>query len=353
MDLSFQEIICSLIIIISIIFSIKNVMYTEDLEEAVLPILSELSTIVTFFIMMSDYEQFNILAVKISERIFLSNIRNYGLVRLLILGLIFLGIKFLVYLLFKLFNNFSLNRIIYKVNRNKFLLFLFSVIFGAIRGFIVIILICIPLVLYNGLANNLKRISVFDGLKVYDKIERIIDNKRVENISNGLKENIINNKIVYYNGVTINDGVKSNDAINKKARDITKKSVNDYEKAKDIYKWVGSNIQYDDNKAEKVTNMDGNYESGAITAFKTRKGICFDYACLYTAMSKDVGLKTRVVIGEAYNGEEYISHAWNQVYISEDDRWVNVDPTFYVSGDYFDNSNFSNDHKIKSIAGEF
>ena len=355
MNLSIQEIICIAVIIISIIFCVKNVIYTSDLEEAISPILSGLSTIVSFFIMIGYYEKIDLLATEILSSIFKSNIKDNGLVHIVTLIALFGCIKFLVYLLFKLLNYFSLKSIVRKINinRNKSILVIFSIVFGAIRGMIVIVLLTIPFVLYNGLADYSKRITLFDGMKVYDQMERMIDEKKVQSISNGLIENISSNRIIYYNGVTLDEGVRSNSSIDEKARDITKRSISDYDKAKDIYKWVGSNIEYDDNKAEKVMSKDKDYESGAIVTFKTRKGICFDYSCLYTAMAKAVGLKTRIIIGEAYNGHEYVSHAWNQVYIEDENRWVNLDPTFYVAGDYFDNSNFDKEHKMKNIAGEF
>ena len=70
-------------------------------------------------------------------------------------------------------------------------------------------------------------------------------------------------------------------------------------------------------------------------------------------MCRAVNIKVRMIIGEAYNGEEYISHAWNQVYLKNQRKWINVDPTFYMAGNYFNNPNFNSDHKEKSIAGEW
>ena len=122
---------------------------------------------------------------------------------------------------------------------------------------------------------------------------------------------------------------------------------------KKLYTWIGSNISYDDEKAELILNQGKNLESGAIAAFKDKRGICLDYACLYTAMAKAVDLKTRIVVGKVYNGEEYVSHAWNQVYLTKEERWLNLDSTFYVSGDYFDNNKFDVEYKVENIAGEF
>ena len=82
-------------------------------------------------------------------------------------------------------------------------------------------------------------------------------------------------------------------------------------------------------------------------------GICFDYACLYVSMARAAGLKVRLVTGEAFDGNSYGSHAWNQVYLSDERRWINVDTTFYISGDYFDSNLFEEDHIEGEIAGEW
>lgn len=158
---------------------------------------------------------------------------------------------------------------------------------------------------------------------------------------------------VIYNGTTVEDGVKSNSIIEKKAKKITENASSDREKARDLYVWIGSNIEYDSSKAEKVLDSnDEEVESGAIYTFRDRSGICFDYACLYVAMARSVNLKVRLAIGEAYDGKKYVSHAWNEVYVADENRWINVDTTFYNGGDYFDSQNF-NKHINKEIIGEW
>ena len=105
-----------------------------------------------------------------------------------------------------------------------------------------------------------------------------------------------------------------------------------------------------DLKALNEEELDG---SGSITAWHSGKGICFDYACLYVSMARAAGLKVRLVTGEAFDGNSYGSHAWNQVYLSDERRWINVDTTFYISGDYFDSNLFEEDHIEEEIAGEW
>lgn len=181
-----------------------------------------------------------------------------------------------------------------------------------------------------------------DSFKVYDPSKGNID-----------FNNIGKADIIYYNGVTLEEGVKSNDEINSTAVSIAAKYGSTYDKAKAIYKWVGSKIAYDNNKAVEVMNNSREVKSGAIVTFNTRKGVCFDYACLYVAMCRANNIKVRLIIGEGFNGKNWVSHSWNEVYLESENRWINVDPTFYVGGNYFDSERFVLDHKNRKLAGEW
>lgn len=156
--------------------------------------------------------------------------------------------------------------------------------------------------------------------------------------------------IVYYNGITLEEGLKSNDEIDNFARKLVADSVDTRAKAKVIYNWVGKNIDYDYAKVDKIMNNDFTIKSGAIPTFDSKKGICFDYSCLYAVMCRANGIKTRIITGEGYNGSSWVSHAWNEVYIEEENKWINVDTTFYKGGNYFDSSVFKLDHRNSTIA---
>lgn len=352
MNISSEMLICLVIIVVSVIASVKTVMDSTDISDAIKPIIGACSTILTFFIILGFYEALNSKISEVLSKYSQPNINN-GIVHLGAIIIIFIVIKILIESLLKMINSFSFNGSINGLKTNKPFLMIFSTILGVIRGMVVIILICIPLAVYNSLASGASRIDILDNLTVYNKMEQFIDIGKVKKISNGLLENVSANRISYYNGVTLDEGVKSNSSIDNKAKEIIKNSNTDREKARSIYTWVGSNIKYDDNKAVKVMSQQTGYESGSIPAFRDKSGICFDYACLYTSMLKAVNLKSRIIIGEAFNGSEFVSHAWNQVYLEDEGTWVNVDATFYVAGDYFDNSTFNNEHRMTSVAGEF
>jgi len=183
-----------------------------------------------------------------------------------------------------------------------------------------------------------------NSFKVVDEKNNVVDNV------NGYLQGI-----VFYNGVTLDEGTRSNEVIDNTALSITNKYDNDYDKARALYEWIGNAIIYDDDKAKEVMNnpTPTGINSGAINTFKTGKGVCFDYACLYVAMCRANDIPVRLIVGEGYNGTSWVSHSWNEVYIKDRDKWVNVDATFYNAGDYFDNDTFNSEHRGRKIAGEW
>ncbi|WP_294393331.1 transglutaminase family protein [uncultured Clostridium sp.] len=221
----------------------------------------------------------------------------------------------------------------------KFFLIIIGIISGAVQAAILISLFIIP---------SLAVYSISDVASFKEIIEQFVD--KFDYRSDGFI-----NEIIIYNGTTINKGIKSNDEIDNKAVSLTRNAATEREKAKILYEWIGSNIEYDEGKAEIVlSGIDSEKmpESGAICAFETRSGVCFDKACLYVAMARAAGLKVRLISGEAFDGEKYVGHAWNQIYLRDENIWINVDTTFYESGNYFD-SNLFNEHKTENIAGEW
>lgn len=205
---------------------------------------------------------------------------------------------------------------------------------------------------------NKKIISPVTNSELAKSFPNILENSfKVVDEKNNVVEDVNGylQGIIIYNGVTLDEGIKSNNVIDNTALNITSKYNNDYDKARAIYKWIGNNIVYDDNKAKEVMDnpVPTEITSGAINTFNTGKGVCFDYACLYVAMCRANGIPVRLIVGEGYNGVSWVSHSWNEVYIKDMDKWVNVDPTFYDAGNYFDNDTFDSEHRGRKIAGEW
>jgi hypothetical protein len=130
------------------------------------------------------------------------------------------------------------------------------------------------------------------------------------------------------------------------AKQVTAPGKTDEEKAKLLYKWVGSHIQYDWDKVRDYEQKGIWHEQTPEDTFMTRKGVCIDYSRLYAVMARAVGLEAKVVTGLGYDGQGgYGPHAWNEVYISEKKVWEPLDTTWYSSGgNWFNPPKFAETH---------
>ncbi|MFT9493458.1 transglutaminase-like domain-containing protein [Anaerosolibacter sp.] len=141
--------------------------------------------------------------------------------------------------------------------------------------------------------------------------------------------------------------VESDDEeIIKLVQEITNVNDTELEKAKVIYQWIVENIAYDYDKYSKHQNNDYDNNYGAVYTYKTKKGVCYDYATLTAALTRAVGIQTKVVKGEGKLGTFKGLHAWNEMYITEKSQWIPVDTTFGATTgkDFFDNVDFYTSH---------
>lgn len=111
----------------------------------------------------------------------------------------------------------------------------------------------------------------------------------------------------------------------------------DKDKSRAIFIWVASNIQYDIENMFAI-NFYEKKENKITKPLKTRKGICENYASLFTDICIKSGLKSFVIEGYTkQNGfTDYIPHAWSATLI--DNSWFLFDPTWgsgYVNGGKF------------------
>ncbi len=207
--------------------------------------------------------------------------------------------------------------------------------------------------LYPALNSNLaKKIPVI----VNDSFARTADfilPSLEKGIPDPTRKPISGRVIEYFNGVTLDQAIRSSPEIDETARDITAGDTTSKAKAYHIYRWVSQNLEYDSDKAARISRDTSGIASGSLVAFDTRSGICFDYSSLYISMCRAVGLKVRLVTGLGYSGISWGDHAWNQVYCSEEKRWINVDTTFGSNGNYFDKADFSADHRYGEVQGEW
>ncbi|MGN6803161.1 MAG: transglutaminase domain-containing protein [Ginsengibacter sp.] len=118
---------------------------------------------------------------------------------------------------------------------------------------------------------------------------------------------------------------------------ITSNFNTDADKSRAIFIWVASNIQYDIDNMFAI-NLYATRKDEIEKALDARKGICENFASLFTDICLKAGIKSFVVEGYTkQNGfADYIPHAWSAALI--DTSWFLFDPTWgsgYVNGGKF------------------
>lgn len=108
-----------------------------------------------------------------------------------------------------------------------------------------------------------------------------------------------------------------------KAAELTKDAKTDEEKIIAIYDYITQNIAYDNEKAQTVQS---GYIPSVEDTFEMQKGICYDYATLFAAMMRSVGIPTKLLMGQKEDIDVY--HAWNEVYLKDTQQWITVDTTY-------------------------
>ena len=109
------------------------------------------------------------------------------------------------------------------------------------------------------------------------------------------------------------------------------------EKVEAVYDFVVQNLRYDD---EKAATVQSGYLPNLDEILEIKKGICFDYAAMMTAMLRSQEVPCKLVVGYAGN----IYHAWISVWTEENGwvdgiiffdghMWKRMDPTFVSSAE--------------------
>jgi len=125
-----------------------------------------------------------------------------------------------------------------------------------------------------------------------------------------------------------------------RAAELTESLEDPLEKVEAIYNFVVSHLSYDKEKAKTVKS---GYLPVLDEVLEEKKGICFDYAAMMTAMLRSQSVPCKLVVG--YAGQAY--HAWISVWTEESgwvdgaiffdgSAWHRMDPTFASSADKSD-----------------
>lgn len=118
-----------------------------------------------------------------------------------------------------------------------------------------------------------------------------------------------------------------------KSFELVKDDKTELDRVQHIYSWVIDNVVYD---WDKVDEVQGKYVLPVLDEiYQEKKGICFDYAALMSAMLRVQHIPTKVVTGMVDEGY----HAWIEVYIENmgwikphvyfnSGEWTTMDPTY-------------------------
>jgi len=138
--------------------------------------------------------------------------------------------------------------------------------------------------------------------------------------SNSIPLPVGDDKFALYLGDT--QYIKPSDpSIQQKLADIQKDQKDAYWLVQKMLLWV-----YDNIKGEYIVETLSGPE-----VLQKRKGKCSEYATLFASLSRAAGIPTRIVFGEAVNGNRWIGHLWCEVWLGE---WMAVDAAMgtFVAG---------------------
>ncbi|NDI36765.1 transglutaminase domain-containing protein [Chengkuizengella sediminis] len=131
---------------------------------------------------------------------------------------------------------------------------------------------------------------------------------------------------------------------------IVKDLNTDEEKAKALYDWVGTRVQYNWEKVRLYEEENVWMEQTPEDTFLSKQGVCIDYSRLFAVMARTADLDVKVVTGLGSDGRGGMgAHAWNEVYLSETDEWIPLDTTWVSSGGNWFNSNDFYETHIKDV----
>lgn len=195
------------------------------------------------------------------------------------------------------------------------------------------------------------------SLQPGQKIDILID-KTIENSGISYDQSLYKMDVDYreffkspsnYKYILPGEKTESDDPqIKNKAMEITKTGTV-MGKAKSIYDFVNLHIDYDTNP--KYANK------GALSGLLTGRGVCDEYAFLFTSLCRAAGIPSRVVAG--YWTEKELKediwidvssdrHAWSEFYMPNVE-WIPVEPTFMYT---YNGERVPNEYYFAHIKGE-
>jgi len=120
-----------------------------------------------------------------------------------------------------------------------------------------------------------------------------------------------------------------NPAILGNATELTANATDVESKIDSLFNFVadGKLFTYDAS-VQNITRNAADHIRGALWALQNHKGVCFDFACLFVALLRAVGIPSRISEGIVLDGSSgFIVHDWAEVYLGGI-GWTPYDPTW-------------------------
>lgn len=107
------------------------------------------------------------------------------------------------------------------------------------------------------------------------------------------------------------------------AKRITANSSTDFERVAKLAIWTHNYIEYDISLVGQKKDSEW--------VLQNKRGVCIEYASLFNALARSIGVPARYVLGVSYGerGYGWLGHAWSEVFLGE---WMPVDPTWLEVG---------------------
>ena len=107
----------------------------------------------------------------------------------------------------------------------------------------------------------------------------------------------------------------SDERIIKQAKSIVRDNRDAETAARKLLRWVCSAV-----KKKPTLSI-----PSALEVLDLKVGDCNEHTALFTALSRSLGIPTRICVGMVYLKDKFYYHAWPEIYLGQ---WVAVDPTF-------------------------
>ncbi len=185
------------------------------------------------------------------------------------------------------------------------------------------------------MGNGKYEIEIFENVKE-DKYKKVYKKKAYYEIAD--------DRLVYLNTIQIvnwqgdqtavqvaeelirNEKIRRYEEINDQPfdeADLEAIELTDLEKIETIYLYVVQNIRYDYSKPGRLTS---DYIPDIEDVFNEKEGICYDYSAILASMLRSLNIPTKLIKG--YTTATSAFHAWNEVYVEDENRWIIVDTTY-------------------------